>query len=126
MTIFRKKMVKLHRLRRGVHSYMFLLSRTKLCEHSKLLRSFSAAGGLSFFTFVRKVKIIKMILDILLILSKFFYKKRIQSKIFSVNSRETSVVIYRQRFLMYRQLGLQPQTSNLYIFLNIQSQTYCL
>ncbi len=71
---------------------------------------FSAAGGLSSFTFVRKVKIIKIILEILWILSKFFYKNRIQSIIFSVNFRETSVVIFRQKFLMYRSIGLQPRT----------------
>jgi hypothetical protein len=72
-------MVKPYRLRRGIHGYLFLVRRMTLCEHSILMRSFSAGGGLSFFTFFRKVKIIKIILEILLILSKFFYENRIHS-----------------------------------------------
>jgi len=46
------------------------------------MKSFFAEGELSFFTFFRKVKIIKTILEILLILSKFFYKNRIHSFLF--------------------------------------------
>jgi len=75
-------MVKPYRLRRGIHAYLFVIDRTTLCEHSILMKSFFAEGELSFFTFFRKVKIIKTILEILLILSKFFYKNRIHSFLF--------------------------------------------